>query len=99
MVLDDIPADRIMSLTGEMDGLFRAAHCVPTCHVCRDRILLGAEFQLVSFNGRDEMTCSKVECGRTGLEAHHKRMTEMGYLWAEDRGYTRTRGGFSRPSL
>jgi len=69
MTIDDIPADRVITMTEETDALFRAARCRPTCHVCKSEINPGDEFQLVSHLGRDEMTCSGNTCGRVGLEA------------------------------
>ena len=68
MTLDDIPADRVIILSTEMDNLFKAAYCRPTCHVCHKEINLGDEFQLVSYLGHDQMTCTKDICGRSGLE-------------------------------
>ena len=80
MTLDDVPADKIMVLTEELDRLFKAAGCKPTCHACRKGILVEREFQILSFYGIDEMLCHK--CNREKLEK--RRRTEEARKAASD---------------
>lgn len=74
MTIDDVPADTITTLTEELDRLFKFAHCNPTCHACRKSIGVGEEFQLLSFEGKDEMLCSG--CTKDDLEAVHQTSVE-----------------------
>ena len=88
MTLDDIPADVILTLTGEMNRLFNAAGCTPLCHACSSDILIGKKFKLLSFLGTDEMLCGR--CTREDLEEEKREMERLAAL--------PRRGGFSRPS-
>ena len=103
MTLDEVPADQIMTLTPELDRAFKAAGCKPECHVCRNTIVVGKDFELVSFMGYDQMTCSK--CGRKGLERKHQEKLDDGYEWIKHPGQLgywykpKPGGGYSRPSL
>lgn len=111
MTLDDVPADKIMTLTDELNRLFKAAGCKPQCHACGVEIEIGAEFQLLSFYGTDEMLCHK--CKREELEERrreeerqeadkeHRRQEHTAWVTAEHaRGNKGPRygGGYSRPS-
>lgn len=101
MTLDDIPADVTMTLTSELDRLFRAAGCNPTCHACGAGIWLEEKFMLLSLNGTDQMVCH--ECDRAdlerALEVKEKRAEEMRRLYPPRTGpgYG-SHGGYSRPS-
>jgi len=92
MTLDDIPADKILELTVELDRLFKAAGCEPACHVCLRKIDLGEQFQLLSFEGTDEMLC--VSCDRDKL-ARKKWMI----AYPDPGNRPRYEGGYSRPPL
>ena len=103
MTLDDVPADKIMTLTDELDRLFKAAGCEPACHACSVGIESGEEFQLLSFHGTDEMLCHK--CTREDLEEQRRekerRQREREEYIAKYRhGNTGPRmgGGYSRPT-
>lgn len=100
MTLDDIPADVLMTLTGELERLFLFARCSPTCHVCGCKISVGDSFQLLSYHGRDEMVCSN--CGRDDLEHQHQEKLASGYKWIEHRSghgwYHKVVSGYSRVS-
>ena len=95
MTLDDIPADVRMEMTHELQRLFRAASCVPTCHVCNKRILVGHFFALISLNGRDEMVgdgCTKEQLRRKREIQQVKQQAEEDSLLEYKRrhpGYTR----------
>ena len=103
MTLDDVPADVIMILTVELDRLFKFAQCVPTCHVCKNKIEVGDDFQLISISPRDramprayldpdgppmdEMACGS--CTREDLNKAHETYVEA---------LRPIGGGYSRPS-
>ncbi len=86
MTLDDIPADIMLSLTNELDRLFKAAHCNPACHACYQRIKVGEDFQLLSFDGRDQMVCHN--CDRDKLEKIKQEKERVAAL-PPHRGYSR----------
>ena len=100
MTIDDIPADVLMTLTNELDRLFRAVHCKPTCHGCGATLSVGDSFQLISYRGRDQMACSK--CDREKIEQQQrKRMENAGLHWSKvtnDYEYPDRGKGYSRPS-
>ena len=102
MTLDDVPADQTMKLSLELDRLFKAVGCKPGCHACEQRIDIDDEFQLLSFNGTDEMVC--LQCGRPELEQRDKRVIESAAKKErEAAAYRRQKiaagqSGYSRPS-
>ncbi len=113
MTLDDVPADVELTLTTELDRLFKAAKCNPMCHVCFNRISIGNTFSLVSLDGTDQMACARKTCGRTGLEKKAARLatekqdridTEKTKRAAWEKKYPNAHnrpaygGGYSRPS-
>lgn len=92
MELDDVPADVKFVLTIELDRLFRAVDCSPTCHACESDIYVGEDFTLVSFEGNDQMVCS--EHGLADLKKRKEieekeRLERLAYRY----------GGYSRPSV
>lgn len=106
MNINDIPADVVQVLTIELDRLFKAVGCKPGCHACKKEISVSDEFQLLSFNGTDEMVCAL--CGRPELEDRDQRQAaekieaetkrarekEEHIQWKHSRGLS----GYSRPS-
>ena len=98
MKLEDIPADVLMTLTSELERLFRFADCNPACHACKKYIEIGDQFQLLSFDGTDEMTCAK--CDRKELERQkHEALVEQERLDSRPRSLGGRIGGYSRPSI
>ena len=91
MTLDDVPADMMLSLTGELDRLFRAARCRPTCHSCWKPIGVGTDFQLLSFRGFDKMVCGKKTCNRESLEKLYQEELAS-------KARAEMKSGYSRPS-
>ena len=89
MTLDDIPADKSMTLTVELDRLFNTAGCSPLCHSCSIDISVGENFKLLSFHGTDEMLCGR--CTREDLEEEKREMARLAALPRP--------GGYSRPSV
>ena len=104
MTLDDIPADTTLTLTDELDRLFKAVGCNPTCHACGHTIELGQAFMLLSLDGMDEMLCH--ECDREALILKKERDVEKREILMEGRtgtpsngtGWSKRGGGYSRPS-
>lgn len=90
MTLDDVPAGVLQVMTPELARLFRAAGCQPMCHACAENIEVGDTFQLLSFDGRDQMLCAL--CDREDLEALELRREEQ----LQER---RRSGGYSRQSI
>lgn len=57
MTLDDIPADKTLTMTKLRDRLFQAADCNPTCHYCNNPIVVGEKFRLATWKNNDVMLC------------------------------------------
>lgn len=101
MTLDDVPADTILTLTKDLDRLFRFANCDPTCHACDKTIKIGTDFQLISVSPKDrphkryyvdpdgpytdEMACGK--CTRADLTRAAQTLEAM--IPILHSGYTR----------
>ena len=64
-MIDDVPTDTVMELTADLTRAFKFAGCAPTCHACQRSIEVGSKFQLISYEGTDEMLCGR--CDRKGL--------------------------------
>ena len=99
MNLDDIPADVTMTLTPEINRAFRAAGCRPTCHACNFSIKVGEDFQLLSFDGRDQMVCHR--CNREDLERIKKEREPKPIVktGSPQSGQGWNGRGYSRPSV
>ncbi len=100
MTIDDVPADTITVLTSELNRLFKFAKCNPTCHACKVKIEVGASFQLLTLNKRDEMLC--VECDREKLIAAKIEDTRKLEEWRNrphaNQSLKNGKWGYSRPS-
>ena len=108
--IDDIPADTTIEMTEALARLFRLEGCDPQCHICLvDLYEAGKKFQLMEYDGTDEMVCDKHT--REDLERLHqkekdKKVTdelERRRVWDEWRKKNpkaggRFGGGYSRPS-
>lgn len=78
MELDAIPADKNIQLTPTLRRLFLMAGCDPACHACEKELKNGELFQLLSYNGNDEMVHPR--CGKTGLKRRDKRVEKQRIL-------------------
>lgn len=103
MTLDNIPADTLMTLTAELDRLFKFAHCKPSCHACRKPIEVGSAFQLLSFKGKDEMLCTNcdkeklIEAKAEAARLHEEYLKSPEYAH-RNQSLKNGRWGYSRPS-
>ena len=95
--LDDIPADVLITMTDELERLFRAGGCNPTCHVCNKRLAIGRHFTLMSLNKRDEMVgdcCTRIQL----VAKREKQSVARSLATKEYIEYKRLYPGYSRPS-
>ena len=104
MTLDDVPADTLMTLTAELDRLFKFARCNPSCHACKKSIGVGSEFQLLSFNGKDEMLCTNcdkeklIEAKAEAARLHEEYLKSPEYAHRNQSLKPNGYWGYSRPS-
>ncbi len=100
MNVEDIPADTTLTLTSELDRLFKAAGCIPGCHACEGDIYLEEKFMLLSFNGTDQMLCQDCDRGdlERALELKEQRREELMRQFPPRRGANYGGSGYSRPS-
>ena len=106
MTLDDIPADETLTMTAQMDRLFRIADCAPTCHCCTEPIKVGELFKLATcevlrFTGASTPKKTKLEdimlcgnCDRDDLKRMQRNKMARVAKWRRDN----PRAGYSRPT-
>lgn len=46
MKIEEIPADKIVTMTKELHRLFKAGGCAPMCHACNKKLTVGESFKL-----------------------------------------------------
>jgi len=106
MTIDDVPADTVVELTAELDRLFKAVGCKPACHACKTKLAIGDRFQLLSYQGIDEMVCATCdrdalkkrdddkEVAKAAAEVKRAENLKAHIAWKHSQGL----GGYSRPS-
>ena len=104
MTLDDIQPNETLQLTAQIARLFKLAGCDPTCHCCREEIVVGDFFKLQTYNvqrttnttierhERDIMLCA--DCDTIKLAAREKNHLRRRAKWLREN----PRAGYSRPT-
>ena len=97
MTLDEIT---ILTLTNELNRLFRFAKCILTCRACLKAIEIGQDFQLASYKAEgmnyyyDEMLCTSCDLEDLARLQEERRLKAL----KAERQSGFGRGGYSRLS-
>ncbi len=91
--IDDIPADKTLTMTPILIRAFRAAGCNPFCHCCREGIAAGQDFKLATImakRGHDMESTDQMLCEKCTPQMMVESINKSRKHWeAQGRGYSR----------